>query len=76
MLVEQAAEQDPVTIAGFKEALRKLVWSQARFARKVGVTAGTVSRWCLHTGVPRWADEYARLAVRFKRMSDVLGRLD
>jgi len=51
------------------ELLTKLGWSQAFFARKVGVSTQTVSRWC--NGEPNSvAMTYLRLTVRLLGVSD------
>lgn len=43
--------------------LEKLGWSQAYFAKRVGVDEKTVSRWCLGKGNPV-AEAYLELCVR------------
>lgn len=45
------------------ELLNRLGWSQAYFARRVGVDEKTVSRWCMGKGNPV-AEAYLELCAR------------
>ncbi|MDN8044631.1 hypothetical protein [Burkholderia vietnamiensis] len=59
-------------IAGMKAqdfscALSVLAWSQAEFARRLGVDPTTVSRWVGSGKFPKWVGEYLRLACGFRR---------
>jgi len=53
----------------FKDALSKLGWSQAEFARRTGIDATTISRWMQgHSPLPAWAAEYVRVLLLAKEM--------
>lgn len=53
-----------MTPAEFKARIKALKWSQAKFARKSGISAKSVSAWV--TGktetIPTWVDAYLALA--------------
>jgi transcriptional regulator with XRE-family HTH domain len=50
----------------FSHSLAALGWSQAEFARRLGVDPTTVSRWVRRSRFPKWVGEYLRLAVLMK----------
>ncbi|WP_186083613.1 helix-turn-helix domain-containing protein [Burkholderia gladioli] len=53
----------------FSRALATLQWSQADFARRTGVHAQTVNRWCNgHTSIPPMAVAYIELALAVKAL--------
>ncbi|MDF0506554.1 helix-turn-helix transcriptional regulator [Burkholderia cenocepacia] len=54
----------------FSRSLGVLGWSQAEFARRLGVDPTTVSRWVSASRFPKWAGEYLRLAVLVKTAID------
>ncbi|OXJ21424.1 transcriptional regulator [Burkholderia sp. HI2714] len=54
----------------FSRSLNVLGWSQAEFARRLGVDPTTVSRWVSASKFPKWVGEYLRLAVLVKTALD------
>jgi transcriptional regulator with XRE-family HTH domain len=52
--------------SAFSHSLAILGWSQAEFARRLGVDPTTVSRWVRAGKFPKWVGEYLRLAVLVK----------
>ena len=55
------------------ELLTALGWSQAKFARKLGVDPNTVTRWIRgHTPVPKWALEYLQALNALKQVAKKL----
>ena len=54
----------------FSHSLGVLGWTQAEFARRMGVDATTVSRWVTASKFPKWVGEYLRLAVLVKGALD------
>lgn len=52
--------------ADFSHSLATLGWTQAEFARRLGVDPTTVSRWMGAQRFPKWVGEYLRLAVLVK----------
>lgn len=56
------------------ELLSSLGWSQAKFARKLGVDPNTVTRWIRgYSPVPKWALEYLQALNALK---EVVKKLD
>jgi transcriptional regulator with XRE-family HTH domain len=56
--------------ADFSRSLAMLGWSQAEFARRLGVDPTTVSRWVSAQKFPVWVGEYLKLAVLVKTALD------
>ncbi|MGU7773707.1 helix-turn-helix domain-containing protein [Burkholderia sp. MR1-5-21] len=54
----------------FSRSLSVLGWSQAEFARRLGVDPTTVSRWIGNSKFPKWVGEYLRLALLVKTALD------
>lgn len=53
-----------------KKVLQELGWSKAELARRLGLSANAVSAW--GDLPPRYAQAYLDLALRVKRLVDVL----
>lgn len=58
-----------MTPTQFKDALATLGWNQSEFARKVGVTANTASRYALGAApIPRWVERHLNLLLDVRRL--------
>ncbi len=51
-----------------KQALDALSWKQIDLARKLGMTAGAVSRWATGEPIPVWLAEYLRVMQELDRL--------
>lgn len=59
----------------FQEALETLGWRQYEFARRLGVTDETVSRWMNgRLSIPRYVAAYLEAMLIIKRMRDEMSR--
>lgn len=54
-----------------RQALDSLGWKQSELARKLGMTAGAVSRWATGEPIPRWLAEYLRVMQELDRLHRV-----
>lgn len=51
-----------------RQALDTLGWKQSDLARKLGMTAGAVSRWATGEPIPVWLAEYLRVMQELDRL--------
>jgi transcriptional regulator with XRE-family HTH domain len=51
-----------------RQALDSLGWKQSELARKLGITAGAVSRWATGEPIPVWLAEYLRVMQELDRL--------
>jgi transcriptional regulator with XRE-family HTH domain len=51
-----------------KESLDALGWKQVDLARKLGMTAGAISRWATGEPIPVWLAEYLRVMQEIDRL--------
>ena len=51
-----------------RQALDALGWKQSELARKLGITAGAVSRWATGEPIPPWLAEYLRVMQELDRL--------
>ena len=51
-----------------RQALDSLGWKQSELARKLGITAGAVSRWATGEPIPIWLAEYLRVMQELDRL--------
>jgi len=54
-----------------RQALDSLGWKQSELARKLGITAGAVSRWATGEPIPIWLAEYLRVMQELDRLHRV-----
>lgn len=54
-----------------RQALDSLGWKQSELARKLGITAGAVSRWATGEPIPVWLAEYLRVMQELDRLHRV-----
>lgn len=54
-----------------RQALDSLGWKQSELARKLGMTAGAVSRWATGEPIPVWLAEYLRVMQELDRLHTV-----
>ena len=54
-----------------RQALDNLGWKQSELARKLGITAGAVSRWATGEPIPVWLAEYLRVMQELDRLHKV-----
>ena len=59
-----------MTATELKEHLKCLGWSQAKLARKIGVTETTVSRWMKGGKIPGATTAYVKQSVAIKRLGE------
>lgn len=57
-----------------RNALDGLGWKQSELARKLGVTAGAVSRWATGEPIPVWLAEYLRVMQELDRLHKLFVR--
>lgn len=57
-----------------RRALDALGWKQSELARKLGMTAGAVSRWATGEPIPVWLAEYLRVMQELDRLHRVYVR--
>jgi transcriptional regulator with XRE-family HTH domain len=57
-----------------RQALDALGWKQSELARKLGMTAGAVSRWATGEPIPVWLAEYLRVMQELDRLHRVYVR--
>lgn len=57
-----------------RQALDNLGWKQSELARKLGMTAGAVSRWATGEPIPVWLAEYLRVMQELDRLHRVYVR--
>ena len=54
-----------------RQALDALGWKQSELARKLGMTAGAVSRWATGEPIPVWLAEYLGVMQELDRLHQV-----